>query len=120
MTALFTKKQKTQNQSKVSQKFKTTKEFIDNLHLQKDAHEKKFFEYEQELARVQYRILEIRNHQKHHREKIFALTKEISKHNKPKPAKPKYNYTSFYVFAGLLIAVFMAALYFIFTNFIAL
>ncbi|AFM04012.1 hypothetical protein Fleli_1594 [Bernardetia litoralis DSM 6794] len=117
MNALFTKKQNLQNKSK----FRTTKEVIENLYLQKTMHEKKFFDYEKQLEGIQYHILEIRNHQKHHREKIFALDKEIQKHNKKqKPAKQKYNYTSFYVFAGLLIAIFIAALYFLFTEFIAI
>ncbi len=113
MTALFTKNQKLQNQKK----FKTPKEFLEVLNLQKAKHEKHFFDYERELEGIQFRILEIRDHQKHHREKIFALEKEIRKHNKPKPAKQKYNYTSFYVFAGILIVVFLMALYFLFTNF---
>jgi hypothetical protein len=115
MTALFTRNQKIQNQPK----FKTTKELLENLYFQKAKHEKQFFDFEKELEIIQFRVLEIRNHQKHHREKIFALEKEIRKHNKPKPAKPTYNYTSFYVFAGLLIAIFIAALYFLFTQFIA-
>lgn len=113
MTALFTKNQKIQNQPR----FKTTKEVLEHLNFQKAKHEKQYFDYERELEAIQFRILEIRNHQKHHREKIFALEKEIRKHNKPKPAKQKYNYTSFYVFAGLLIAIFIVALYFLFTNF---
>lgn len=113
MTALFTKNQKIQNQPK----FRTTKEVLENLNFQKSKHEKQFFDYERELEGIQFRILEIRNHQKHHREKIFALEKEIRKHNKQQPAKQKYNYTSFYIFAGILIAIFMAALYFLFTDF---
>ncbi|WP_375558607.1 hypothetical protein ACE193_12695 [Bernardetia sp. OM2101] len=116
MTALFTKNQKLQHQPK----FKTTKEVLENLYLQKAKHEKHFFDFEKELEGIQFRILEIRNHQSHHREKIFALEKEIRKHNKPKPTKQKYNYTSFYIFAGLLIAIFIAALYFLFTEFIAI
>lgn len=114
MTALFTKKQNVQNQPK----FKSTQEILENLYFQKAKHEKRFFEYEKELEGIQYRILEIREHQKHHKEKVFALEKEIQKYNKPKPVKPKYNYTSFYVFAGLLITIFIIALYFLFTNFI--
>lgn len=117
MTALFTKTQKLQNQPK----FRTTKEVLENLNFQKAKHEKHFFDFERELEGIQFRILEIRNHQNHHREKIFALEKEIQKHNKKqKPAKQKYNYTSFYVFAGLLIAIFIATLYFLFTEFIAI
>ncbi|WP_291721135.1 hypothetical protein [Bernardetia sp.] len=115
MTPLFTKHQTSQNQPK----FKTTKEILENLYLQKAKHEKQFFDYEKELEGIQFRILEIREHQKHHKEKVFALEKEIAKYNKPKPIKPKYNYTSFYIFAGLLIAIFIASLYFLFTHFIA-
>lgn len=114
MTALFTKNQKIQNQTK----FKTTKELLENLYLQKAIHEKHFFDFEKELEGIQFRILEIRNHQKHHKEKIFALEKEIRKHEKTKIEKVGYNYTSFYIFAGLLIAIFIAALYFLFTHFI--
>ena len=114
MTALFTKNQKIQNQPR----FKSTKEVLENLNFQKAKHEKQYFDYERELETIQFRILEIRNHQKHHKDKIFALEKEIQKHKKPKPVKMKYNYTSFYIFAGLLIAIFIAALYFLFTNFI--
>ena len=114
MTALFTKNQKIQTQPK----FKTTKELLENLYFQKAKHEKQFFDFEKELEMIQFRVLEIRNHQKHHKDKIFALEKEIQKHNKPKPVKKKYNYTSFYVFAGLLITIFIVALYFLFINFI--
>ncbi len=116
MTALFTRNQKFQNQSK----FRTTKEVLENLNFQKAKHEKHYFDFERELEGIQFRVLEIRNHQSHHREKIFALDKEIKKLSKPKAIKPKYNYTSFYVFAGLLIAIFIAALYFLFTEFIAI
>lgn len=114
MTALFTKNQKLQKPSAP----KTAKETLDSLYLEKAKHEKKFFEYERELEGIQYRTLTIREHQRHHKEKVFALEKQIQKYKKPKQKAPKYDYTSFYVFAALLIAIFVAALYFLFTQFI--
>jgi len=108
----------TLNQNQNSYKFKTAKELLEHLNFQKSIHQKHFFDYEKEFEILHYRILEIRKHQKHHKEKIFELDKEIQKYTKSKVAKPTYNYTSFYVFAGLLVVTFIIALYFLFTNFI--
>ncbi len=116
MTTLLNKNQTSQ---KFAHKFKTTKELLEHLNFEKAIHQKYFFDYEKEFEILHYRILEIRKQQKHHKEKIFDLEKEIKKYSKPDPAKPKYDYTSFYVFAGLLIATFIVALYFLFTQFIA-
>ena len=116
MTALFAKQSKTQNQLK----FRTTKELLENLYNQKAKHEKHYFDYEKQLEAIHFHALKMRNEQKYHKEKIYALEKEIKKHSKPKHIKPKHNYTSFYAFAGLLIFVFLAALYVLFTNFLAI
>lgn len=111
MNALFTKKQNLQNKSK----FRTTKEVIENLYLQKTMHEKKFFDYEKQLEGIQYHILEIRNHQKHHREKIFALDKEIQKHNKKqKPSKTEVQLYKFLCFCRTFNRYFYSSFIFSF------
>lgn len=113
MTALFTKNQKLQN----SPKFKTTKELLESLRNEKEVYQKEYFILEKEFEGIQNRILEIRNHQKHHKEKIYAIDRQIKKYNQPKATPPTYNYTSFYFFVGLLITIFFIAVYFLVTDF---
>jgi len=105
MTTLFTKNQKIQNRPK----FRTTKEHIESLKIEKEQHQKHFFTLEKQCEVAYYRILEGRKEQKYHKNKIYDLEKEIKKHSKPKTNPPKYNYTSFYFFVEVLIVSFISS-----------
>lgn len=108
MTSTFIKKP--QNSRHVHNG-KNRAEIIQLLKAKRDVERKHYFILEQDLERILQLKLATKKQQDIYKKNIFDLDAEIKKLERPKLVSPKYDYTSFFVFVGIVIAIFIFAVY---------